>query len=72
MLCRDEAISPMSYLYGSRVLKLPLAEFVRDGTPTCQKADGTNEGLSLEANARTGADAAMAPCMIASYQSKPA
>ena len=30
---------------------------------TSQKAEGTKEGFSLEANALTGADAAMLPCI---------
>ena len=40
---------------------------IRNGIQTSQKADGTKEGLSLEAKARTGADAAIAPCETATH-----
>ncbi len=42
-----------------------MSKFSRDGRLTSQKAEGTKEGLSLDANARTGADAAIAPCVTA-------
>ncbi len=45
---------------------LPCGQSMLDCVLTSQKAEGTNEGLSLEANARTGADAAIAPCVTAS------
>ena len=52
------------YAFSAQPIHTCLAVDLQQLNLTSQKAEGMKEGFSLEANALTGADAAMLPCIM--------